>query len=129
MTDLDETFARVCANEDVARYRDLEPELARVARRILDGWDPSPERLAGTPLRRAAYLIDALRTWMPRDRAILWQRRLDALHVPSAPESGRSGFWHRDRSSSGRDELANRWGLARGLELRRLLAMTDVIDD
>ncbi len=120
MSDLDDAFETVCANERVDDYRDLEPLVVRVARAIVDGWEPDLEPLEPTAQRRAGYLLDVLREWMPDSRAASWARKLDALHATLRPQDARVAFWHRDRSLTGHDDLARRWGLSRGLELGRL---------
>jgi hypothetical protein len=121
VSDLDDAFATVCANERVDDYRDVEPLLTRVARAIIvDGWEPEPETLEPIARRRAGYLLDVLREWMPDVRAASWARKLDALLATLPSECDHVAFWHRDRSLTGHDDLARRWGLSRGLELGRL---------
>lgn len=118
MSERDALLERVCANEAMTDFRAMEPELIALSQAILAGWEPSPERLRGAARRRAGYLLDVLRCWMPDARADRWACRLDLLTLDGS--DGAVAFWHADARISGNDDLAKRWGLRRGLELGRL---------
>jgi hypothetical protein len=118
---MDPDLATVCRNEEIPSYRDLEPVLLRGWGILLAGQLPTEAEVTCEPevfRRRLGYLMDlAARLGGPpvlADRAARIFRTLP-------PSRQRPPFFHGDPSiPPGQDDLADRWGLGRGVNLARL---------
>ena len=119
------------ANEAWPSWRALEPVLGALVREtplseapwLIAAW----ASLSGRALSRGGYLLDVLGQWAPHAPA--WRTALASVItatpadlVGPLPADAPAFFW-RDVPGSGRDLLARRWGLSRGVPYARLRQM------
>ena len=119
------------ANEAWPSWRALEPVLGAFVREtplsespwMIAAWVP----LSGRASSRGGYLLDVLGQWAPYAHA--WRTALapaitaiPADLVGPLPADAPAFFW-RESPGLGRDLLARRWGLSRGIPYARLRQM------
>ena len=119
------------ANEAWPSWRALEPVLGALVREtplseapwLIAAW----ASLSGRALSRGGYLLDVLGQWAPHAPA--WRTALASVItatpadlVGPLPADAPAFFW-RESPGLGRDLLARRWGLSRGIPYARLRQM------
>lgn len=120
-------FFAVCNNEQFESYRDFEIVLIKVSAAILAGWLPNLDRLGGVPLRRAGYLLDLLASWMWAENDSAIRHLVGQAKERLEPGKSSACFYHADVpfDHPNFDDLAVRWGLARGLPASHLMHILD----